>query len=260
MLKTILIDDESKALETIEEMVKIHCPQAQIVAKANSVATGREAIEKYQPDVVLLDIQMRDGSGFDLLNQLNHIDFHLIFITAYEEYALQAFKFSAIDYILKPIDPDDITRAFDKLDTSLHQSINARIETLFNNLDAKLNKEKKIVLKTFQKTDIVKISDIIRCESHRGYTEFHMKGQAKIMVSKTLNTYYELLKEFDFFKVHKSHFINLHYLKRLERKSPLMAVMADDSSVPVSVRKKEALVQYLESNFDLLGIINVARK
>ena len=256
MLKTIIIDDEPKAIETTEEIIKLHCPLVQIIDKAKGVESGFQSILQHQPDVVLLDIQMKDGSGFDLLNKLKPISFQVIFVTAHEEYAIQAIKFSAIDYLLKPIDPDELMLAFEKIKTFTPQSVNEQIETLFSNMNSKLEKEKKIVLKTFQKTDIVKINDIVRCESHRGYTEFHLSNRTRIMVSKTLNTYYELLESFDFFKVHKSHFINLNHLLRLERKNHLFAIMDDGSSIPISTRKRESLLKYLDSHLNLLGTLN----
>ena len=248
MIKTIVIDDEVKARDTILNMLQVYCPDVKVIDTAGSVQEGLEVLHNNKPELLLLDIKMADGTGFDLLRKLEKVDFLVIFITAFEEFAIRAIKFSAIDYILKPLDPDELINAIDKAKSVLNkENMNEKLETLYENLDSLSANTKKIVLKTTNSVHIVSIRDIIRCESEKNYTHIYTIRDDKITVSRTLKEFNEMLSNFGFFRVHQSHLINLDYVKRYEKQGGGVLVMADNSSVPVAFRKKDDLMKVFKS-------------
>ncbi len=244
MINTIIIDDEQKARETIADILKLYCTNVNIIAQAEDVKSGIEAISQNKPDLVLLDIKMPDGSGFDLLKQLKIIDFKIIFITAYEEYAIKAFKFSALDYILKPIDPEELIKAIEKAGQSFNQeNINLKLDAFYSNIENISKEVKKIVLYTFESIYIVNVQDIIRCESDRNYTYFYFIDGKKLFVSKTLKEFDEILNEYGFFRPHQSHLVNMNYIHRYEKHGGSYLIMKDNSKIPVASRKKNQLLE-----------------
>ncbi len=248
MTRTIIIDDEIKARETIVEMMKIYCKNVIIVAQAQDVKSGISAIKQYKPDLILLDIKLPDGSGFDLLKKLDIIDFKIIFITAYEQYAIKAFRFSALDYLLKPIDPEELINAVEKVDKSIgNDNLNLKLDAFLSNIPNISKEVKKIVLKTSDNIYLVDVQDIIRCESDRNYTMFYLVNGEKIIVSRTLKEFDELLNKYNFFRVHQSHIINLRYVVRYEKRNKNCVVMKDNSKIPVSFRKKNELLKIFKT-------------
>lgn len=247
MIRAVVIDDETMARETITEMVDLYCQDVQLVGEAEDVKSGIDLINKTNPDLLLLDIQLTDGTSFDILKQLRKNDFKVIFITAYEDYALKAIKFSALDYILKPIDPNELTEAIEKAKESLeHKFTNVKLQALFNNMDH-IGEGKKIVLKTANNVHLINLNEIIRCQSDKNYTHFHIKNHETVVVSRTLKEYEDILTDYKFFRVHQSHLINLSHIKRYEKAEGGYLVMSDDSVVPVSFRRKEELMKAFNS-------------
>ncbi|MEE4255721.1 MAG: LytTR family DNA-binding domain-containing protein [Bacteroidales bacterium] len=248
MIRTIVIDDEVKARETILKMLSTYCPDIEVVATAGSVKEGIKTLGEIKPDLLLLDIKMADGTGFDLLKKLDNIDFRLIFITAFEEFAIRAIKFSAIDYILKPFDPDELINAIEKAGNLIQKDhMSLRLDALYENLDLINTGQKKIVLKTADNVHIVKLNEIIRCESEKNYTHFYTIENEKITVSRTLKEFNELLSGYNFYRVHQSHLVNLDHVKRYEKIGSGKLIMDNDSEVPVSFRKKEDLMKIFKS-------------
>lgn len=247
MIKCVIVDDESKAREILSEMLKLYCTKVEVVGQAHNVNSGYELIKQEEPDLVLLDIKMPDGSGFDLLNKFSDIHFKVIFITAHEEYAIKAFRFSALDYLLKPIDPSDLMSAVEKISENGEEiEMNEQFETFKSNyFEDEQFDEKRIVLKTQENIYIIYLKDVIRCQSEKNYTYFYFTNRDRIIVSKTLKEFDDLLTEFNFMRVHRSHLINLKYIDRFEKNDGGMIIMADGSKVEVSHRKKEALVNYI---------------
>ncbi len=243
-LKTVIIDDESKAREAIREMIRIYCPGVELIGEAQDVLSGIQLVKSAQPDLVFLDIKMPDGTGFDLLNRIEKKDFALIFLTAFDEYAVKAFRFSAIDYLLKPLDPDELIIAVDRVISSLENERD-NLSALLNNLKSIQKDSKKLVLKTAESIFLVNISDIIRCESTGNYTKFFLTNQKPVLVSHTLKDYDDILNEYHFFRVHQSHLVNLDHIMRLDKADGGTLIMSDNQSVPVSTRKKDALVKAL---------------
>ena len=245
MLRTIIIDDEESVRGTLKKLIKRFCPNARLVGEADGVESGVKAIKKHHPDLVLLDIKMDDGTGFDVLNQLEPIDFKVIFITAYDQYAIKAIKFSALDYLLKPVDPDDLTTAINKAEKLMIDEQNQQLSTLEDNMQTKDKTKKKIILRTFDNIHLVKLSDIVYCESNDNYTNFHLLNNKTILVSNTLKEYDQMLIEFGFFRAHKSYLINLIHIDRFEKVDGGTIVLTDEIKLPVASRKKELLLEML---------------
>ena len=244
MLKLVIIDDMQNAREVINSMVKKYCKNVEVEATADSVKSGLKAIKQYTPDIVLLDIKMHDGTGFDLLNKCKPVNFQVIFISAYEEHALKAFKFSAIDYILKPIDSNELITAVNKAEeAALHTNGTQHLDVLEANYSNDIKETKKIILKTIDCIYAVNIKDIIRCESDASYTRFFLNDGRKILISKPLKEFDELLSAFRFFRSHQSHLINLDYFEQYKKADGGYAIMKDNSSIPVSSRKKDLFLQ-----------------
>lgn len=248
MIKAIVIDDVSRSRASLIDDLKRYCPEVHVVAEADSVRTGVEVIRSNKADVVFLDIQLEDGNGFNILEQAGEADFKVIFTTGSDEYGIKAVKFSALDYLLKPIDPDELVAAVDKLKTAskeMNSGITDNLSVLIENLKNINNTSKRIALNSADRVHVVNVSDIVRCESQRNYTLFYIKGNKQILVTRTLKEFEEMLEDSGFVRVHHSHLINISYLKEFVKSDGGYAVMSDSSQVPVAVRKKDHLMKLL---------------
>jgi two-component system LytT family response regulator len=245
MLRTIIIDDEESVRKTLAKLIKKYCPNIKLVAEADGVNTGIRVIQHHHPDLILLDIKMEDGTGFDLLQKLEPVDFKVIFITAYDQYAIKAIKFSALDYLLKPVDPDDLKMAAEKAEKVLVSEMNQQLDALADNMQTSDRDKKKIILRTFENIHLVKLNDILYCESDDNYTNFHLLDNRTILVSNTLKEYDEMLSEFGFFRAHKSFLINLIHMDRFEKAEGGFIVLKNEIKIPVASRKKEQLMEML---------------
>jgi len=244
-IKAALIDDEIGAREAIAHLLEMYCPQVDLVAEAASVQEGITMLTAAQPEVLLLDIKMNDGTGFDLLEQLPDLECLVIFITAYDQYALQALKCSAVDYLLKPIDPHELTQAFEKATKALSLTQQRlKIDTLRDNVNWN---SRKVILTTQESIHVVSVDDIIRCEATSNYTQFYLTNNRRLLVSQTLKEYEDLLQPYPFYRLHHTHLINLRHLERYNKKDGGFVIMSDQSTVPVSVRRKEQLLQLLKA-------------
>jgi len=243
-LKTVIIDDESKARETIIDMLALYCPELEVIGEAHDVLSGIQLIKSKKPELVFLDIKMPDGTGFDLLNRIDNKDFSLIFLTAFDEYAVKAFKFSAIDYLLKPLDPDELITAVDRV-KSYRENDKDDLSVLLDNLKSIKKDSKKIVLKTTESIFLINIADIIRCESSGNYTKFYLTNQKPVLVSHTLKEYDDILSEYNFFRTHQSHLVNLNHVVRLDKADGGVLIMSEKQHVPIATRKKDALINAL---------------
>ncbi len=243
MMRSVIIDDEPGAREALKNLISEHCPEIEIIGEAGSIADGRALLAKTQVELVFLDVQMPDGTGFDLLVGLEKISFQVIFASAYDHFAITAFKFSAVDYLLKPIIIEDLKAAVKKIRLSDKSSID-RIKTLIDNQGA----IKKIALPSMEEVNFVKVEDIIRCESDNNYTRFFLTGNQQILVSKTLKEYEDLLEPLGFFRSHKSSLINLRYIKKYIKGEGGTIVMEDGSIVELSRRRKDDFFRVLQNN------------
>jgi two-component system LytT family response regulator len=243
VLRTLIIDDEAHVRRSLSIMLGEECPNVDIVGTAESVESGLKAIEKYHPELVLLDIKMADGTGFDLLRKARPVNFRVIFITAFEEFAIKAFRFSAIDYLLKPVNADDLKEAVEKAISSIGHDFATQLKALEENLANKDPAGKKIVLKTNDAIWLIKTKEISYCEADMGYTKFFLMNGRTIMVSGNLAEYEELLKESGFFRAHKSFLVNLSDIVRFEKGDGGFLVMSNNDRVPVASRKRDELLE-----------------
>ncbi len=248
MLKVVIIDDELNAREVIANTLLASCKNVEIVGSADSVKSGIIAIELHNPDIVLLDVQMPDGTGFDLLSKIDEINFKVIFITAHQEFAMQAFKFSALDYILKPVDGEELSSAIKKAEETLEQkNISLHMNALHNNMQSHTKELKKLILKSSDHIHAVSVKDIIRCESEGNYTRFILVDGRKLLATKILKEYDEMLQQYNFFRTHQSHLINIDYFETYKKADGGTIIMRDKSSIPLASRKKDAFLKLLST-------------
>ena len=251
MITALLIDDDDNLRAGMKSLLSRYAPEIAILGEADSVKTGTELLLKTEPQVVFLDIHLGDGSGFDLLEEVNKrgkLNSQIVFITAHEQYAIKAFRFSALDFLLKPVDPDELEKVISKIKNVLVKSESvAHIDLLLENIRKKVDNFKRIALSTADGIHLFEISDIIRCESEDNYTKFYIKNNKPVLISKTLKEYEDLLTEHGFERIHQSHLINLAYLKSYIKKDGGYVVMADNSNLPISQRKKERLQELLKT-------------
>ncbi len=239
MIKAIIIDDEQHCVDRVEKLLKPYEDILAVVGTYLTVETGIEGIENLHPEVVFLDVQIHDKTGFDVLKALNHYAFEVIFTTAFEAFAIQAFRFSAVDYLLKPIDEDDFKLAIDKLNTKIEaKDFSKKVNALLGNISKK-DVQKKITIPTVDGLEFLEVSDIIRCEADVNYTTIFTKDGKKITVSKTLKSFEALLAHCHFFRVHNSHLINLDYIKKYTKGKGGYITLSDNSTVEVSTRRKD---------------------
>ncbi len=243
MIKAILIDDIPQALELLRKDLADHCPDIEIIGEAKSVVEGAKLLRSKKPDVVFLDIELQDGSGFDILEILGDISFKIIFTTASDAHAIKAFRFSAIDYLLKPIDPEELKEAVNKLKQNIPNS-KERIDLLLDNVKNRKGL-KKLALHTLDKIQVAEIAEIVRCESSGNYTTFYFTDGKNLLVTKTLKEFDKMLKEHQFVRVHQSHLINANHIREYVKSEGGYLVMKDGTHVPVSIRKKPAVIKML---------------
>jgi len=245
MIRAVIIDDEQESRNIILNILNEYCDDLTVVGQADDVKSGIRVITDKKPDVVFLDIQMPDGSGFDLLEQTKHLEFQVVFITAYDQFALKAIKFSALDYILKPIDPQQLIEAVKKVRKNEMDidTLTRKIQTLLRNK----NGFQRITLPTFEGYRFVNIKDIVRCEADSNYTNFYLSSGEKILVTKTLKEYDDILSGLDFIRVHQSHLVNIKYVDRYIKGEGGTIVMSDGSSVNVSRRRKEDFLNMMNA-------------
>ena len=239
-MKAILVDDEPDGIRTLKKMLESHCPNVEVAATCSNAVVAKQELERVRPDVVFLDIQMPGKSGLDLLTEMPEKEFEVIFVTAHNEYMLQALQYSAADYLLKPVDEDRLIEAVQRVETRIQAEKKEWTETLMHNLNkAGSPSEMKLCLPTLKGFIVVKLDDIIYCEAERSYTIFHLDGKRTVTVSKSLIEYDNLLHETQFFRIHKSFLVNLNHIKEYQRGEGGLVIMNDNAEIEVSRRKKE---------------------
>ncbi|MFY0482578.1 LytR/AlgR family response regulator transcription factor [Flavobacterium sp. PLA-1-15] len=248
MLRAIVIDDIEKIRKENIAIIKSSCPTVSIIGQADSVDSGIKLIRQLDPDLVFLDVEMPDGTGFDLLQKLGPISFKVIFITGYEDFAIRAFRFSAIDYLLKPLDRKELAEAVKKAEDALSKEVfDMKLHNLFANLERPKNLQ-KLILKTADKIYSINIQDIVNCESDKNYTTFYFINAPSLVVSTNLKEYETLLTPHNFFRTHKSHLINLAFFDHfIKSEGGNTIVMKNKTSIPLSVRKKEEFLVLLDN-------------
>lgn len=240
MIKAVIIDDEACFREMIQFLLKDYFPDVEVIAEAEGVDDAIDAIESHFPDLVFLDIEIVGGTGFHVLQKLKNRNFKLIFITAFNEFAIQAIKFSAVDYILKPINEFEFKAGVEKAIQEIEkQEKLSPLDQLFSNYQGKA--EKKLVLRTVQDIHVVNVSEIIRCQADNAYTTFFLTSGEKILVSKGIGEYVELLENYGFIRPHQSHLVNLDFIKKLDKSDGGFLILKDKTEVPVSMRRRQQI-------------------
>jgi two-component system, LytTR family, response regulator len=243
MIKAIIIDDEQHCISRLTGLLSgFHKDTIQLLNPASSVKDGIKAIKEFLPDLIFLDVQINDRSGFDLLRECGAINFKIIFTTAYDRYAIQAIKFSAIGYLLKPIDEDDLAEALNKLKETTVEQASLMAGVIENNLSQPV-KKKKLTIPSGNELLFLNIAEIVRCQSDINYTTIYKSDQQKIVVAKTLKEFEELLSDQDFFRIHNSDLINLSFIKSYNKGKGGSVVLQDGTELEVSIRRKDAFLK-----------------
>lgn len=247
-MRALVIDNETEIRSSVVDLITAFCTDIKEIGQADGVENGIQKIKDFVPDIVFLDVELGDGTGMDLLTRLGKVDFYVVFITAYHKYAVDAFRFSAIDFLLKPINPEELMRSVERINSQNNVRIIDQIKVLKEIITNTLNHDKKIVLRDNASIYFVKISDIIRCESDRSYTSFIIKEQKSIIVSKGIKDYEELLSPHGFIRTHQSHLVNVSKIVRFDKHEGGYLVMENGHHVPVSQRKKEEVIELLSGH------------
>lgn len=252
MITAVLIDDDQHLRTGLKAMLLRYTSSIQIMDEADSVKSGVELLQRIEPQVIFLDIHLADGTGFDILEQISALKgktkWHIIFITAHEQYAVKAFKFSALDFLLKPVDPEELQKTINRIQEAVgKQNSFEHIDLLLENIRKKVDNFKRIALSTSEGIHLFDVADIIRCEAKGNYTEFFIKNHKPVLISKTLKEYEELLSNHGFERIHQSHLINLNYLKTYSKSDGGYVIMGDNSHLPIAGSKKEKLQEIIKS-------------
>ena len=246
MIKAIIVDDDALSRELIAKTTTDYCPNVTVAATAKNVQEGVSAINEHDPDLVLLDIKMPDGSGFDLIKHFDKPDFKVIFVTGYMEYAIKGYKFGAIDYILKPFDEEDLAHAVNKAHDVIRFEEKLRFKALAESFSAN-GKSGRLVLKTSDQVHLVAMEQVVRIEADGNYSTFHLADGRLVIVSRSIKDYEEMLIDKGFHRIHKSHIINIARLSYFDKADGGDVIMSDGSKVPVDSRKRDMLLDLFDS-------------
>lgn len=245
MIRALAIGEKSDTLDVICQVVETYCPNVWIETRTKGIKEGVGAINEGEPDLVIVDTKLRDGSGFDLVRHFNKPDFKIIFISSTLDYAITAIKFNAVDYLLKPIDEEELTLAVNKAVDMIRFEESLQQKALGKSIGS-LNNSQRLVLKTSDQVHVVNITDIIRIEADRNYSTFHMVDGREILISKALKEYEEQLLEHGFHRIHKSHLFNIHKISHLDKADGGFVVMIDGARIPIASRKRDMMLELLE--------------
>lgn len=244
MINAVLIDDEQHCIDRLKNLIATYLnTSVHIIGTFDNVDDAYTGIKTLSPDLIFLDIQIHRKTGFDLLNRFSGFTFDVIFTTAYEQYAIKAFKFSAVDYLLKPIDVDDLIASVKKISERGKRHKNADYNLLDKNINNIRYHTKKITVPTLNGLEFLNVEDILHCKSDVNYTTIFMKNRSKLMVAKTLKEFERLLQDFNFFRVHNSHLVNLNYIKSYNKGKGGYLTLDDNTEIEVSTRRKEDFLQ-----------------
>lgn len=247
-MKCILIDDEKSSRATLKSILEKYCPDVEIVTEAHSVASAYETILLHQPELLFLDVEMHDGNAFDLLHQFNTIDFKIIFTTAYEQYALDAIKVEAVDYLLKPLSINEVVKAVDKLKKKIAKDINKHeLYQLLSTLHLPQQTNPYLPMPTANGFEVIHVDEIIRCEAHESYTHIYLSNSVKKVVSKKIGDLQTSLPEYHFFRIHHSHLISRKYIKQYLRGEGGIVQLSDLTELPISRRNKAEFITWLST-------------
>ena len=247
-IKTLLADDEPRGLSSLKKLLEFNCPEVEIIALCGSAEEALDRIRQLKPELVFLDIAMPEKNGFELLHEISPVPFEIIFVTAHNDFMLQAFRFSAVDYLLKPVEnnllADAVSRAARRIE---ERTSGSNLETLLHNIrQADGGQKMKICITSLKGFQVVELSDILYCEASSNYTNFHFTGRSLICASKPIHEYEELLADCNFIRIHKSYVINLEHVREYIRGEGGTVVLSNGRQLEVSRRKKEAFINRMK--------------
>ena len=246
MIRTVLIDDEIDSIRVLQRLLEGYCPKVNIVGTADGLDTALPLIREKKPDLVLLDIEMAQGNAFDLLNQLQPIEFQVIFVTAFDNYAIRAFKYSAIDYLLKPVDIDDLRSAIERVKTGPREdTIVQQMRTLLENVGAMQASQQKMAIPTITGLAFISLHDIIRFEAKGNYTCIYMTKEDPVITTRIIKEYEDILPGSVFFRIHNSHIINISRIKKYHKGRGGSVEMEDGSIIEVASRRRDEFLRLL---------------
>ncbi|MBT8219819.1 MAG: LytTR family DNA-binding domain-containing protein [Bacteroidia bacterium] len=248
MIKAFIIEDESRGLENLKNLISAHCPEVEVIGEARNLKDGLSLLSStsMNPDVAFMDINLPDGLVFSLLTQLNHINFDIIFVTAFENFAIKACEFSAIGYVMKPIDPDQLIEAVGRIRKEEDPKTAERME-LFDSIYRNPNAFEKLSISAVDGIYFVNLKDIVRLEADDNYTHIFLKDNHRITASKTIKSYGELLESVNFFRVHKRHVVNLNFMQKFVKGDGGYIVMDDGKEIEVSRRRRPAFIEQIRA-------------
>lgn len=245
-MRVLIVDDEKRTLDGIANVIRMYCPEVQEIITADSVSGASQKITSLKPDIILLDIQLKDGSGFDLIKIIQPLAIPVIFITAHEEFAVRAFNVAALHYMLKPIDPYELAATMKRAFVQVQKNqIEDRLSVLLEQKDSGKPEISRIVLKTVNSIYVVSVDNIVYCEADKNYTSFYLKDGARIVVSKTMGEYESLLPERFFLRIHQTYLLNMNYIARFDKAGGGKVVTSTGTELPVSTRKRDQLMKFL---------------
>ena len=249
MLTTLLVDDESHARESLSKMLSLNCPDISVLDTASSADEAFIKITKLKPDLIFLDVEMPNGTGFDLLTRFPKPTFKVIFVTGFDQYALNAIKFSALDYLLKPINAKELVEAVEKASNQLiNQNGLGDLKNLLTTLQNPRSRKNKLAVPTQQGLEMIEIQEIIRCEAANGYTIIHVQDGKPMLSSRDLKTYQELLEDYDFFRIHDSHLIAHFHVQKVLNEDGGVVVTSNDTKLPIARRRKSDFLDWLKAS------------
>lgn len=250
-LKAIIVDDEKWNRANLQALLKDNCPNVKVLAEAVSADEAIELLTVNKIDLLFLDIEMPNKSGLELLKEMGEVDFEVIFCTAHSQYALKAFKFNAVDYLLKPIDENELITAVKQAEENRKQKKagSIDIESLMQAINTPEKKFEKLAVHVAEGIKFLKIEDIIRCESDGNYTTIYQKDKEKLVVAKSLKEYELILTEYGFFRIHNYHLINMAHIKNYRKEDGGYVTLADDSRLEISRRRKDAFLELVNRQF-----------
>jgi two-component system LytT family response regulator len=246
MIRTILVDDEADNNRILQRLLETYCPDVQVLGTAEGVETARQLIDLTKPDLAFLDIEMIQGNAFDLLNELMPLPFEVIFVTAFDEYAVRAFKYSAVDYLLKPVDVDELRQAIEKVARrKKEESAGPQLRTLLENVGAMHLSQQKMAIPTLSGLSFITIGHIVRFEAQGRYTNIHLHKGECVMTTRNIKEYEDLLPDSIFYRVHHSHIINLQRIEKYQKGRGGYVIMEDGSSIEVASRRRQGFLDRL---------------
>ncbi len=246
MIRTVLIDDETDSIRVLQKLLETYCPQVEVVGTAEGVETGLEVIQATHPDLLLLDIEMTQGNAFDLLNQLRPLTFQVIFVTAFDNYAIRAFKYSAVDYLLKPVDIDELVSAVRRVaERSQQRSIIDQMQVFLDNMGTYSLAQQKMAVPTVDGLIFINLREVVRLEAKSSYTQINLENGEVVMATRTIKDYEDILPETLFCRIHNSHIINLQKIEKYHKGRGGYVILEDGSEIEVASRRRQEFMRRL---------------